>query len=98
MSTTPTSPTVPEAWSRELSTRTERYAAGKALRDWVPHSSHAAWAPDPGDPIRSACWNRLMRHDWRTWCLFALDACQLHHLRSIADQQTSWQTTWPRLP
>ena len=50
MTTTPTSPTVPEAWSRELSTRTERYAAGKALRDRVPHSSHGAWSPDPERP------------------------------------------------
>src|SRR5689334_12867899 len=53
MSTTPTSPTVPEAWSRELSTRAERYASGKALRERLPHSSQGEWTPDPegSDPI-----------------------------------------------
>ena len=50
MATTPTSPTVPEHWSRELSTRTERYAAGKAMRDKAPRSSHAEWAPDRERP------------------------------------------------
>src|SRR5215813_12210392 len=54
MTTTPTSPTVPDVWSHELTTRTERYAAGKALRDQAPRSSHGAWTPDPQrpDPIR----------------------------------------------
>ncbi len=50
MTTTPTSPTIPAAWSRELKTRAERYAAGKALRRQVPRSSHAEWAPDPKRP------------------------------------------------
>jgi len=50
MTTTPTSPTVPDEWSRELTTRAERYAAGKALRASVPRSSHAEWAPDPERP------------------------------------------------
>jgi len=54
MTTTPTSPTVPDVWSHELTTRTERYAAGKALRDQAPRSSHGEWTPDPKrpDPIR----------------------------------------------
>jgi uncharacterized protein (DUF2252 family) len=47
---TTSSPTVPDAWSRHLSTRAERYAAGKALRGKAPHASHAAWSPDPERP------------------------------------------------
>jgi hypothetical protein len=47
---TTSSATVPDAWGRELSTMAERYATGKALRGKVPHSSHAAWAPDPERP------------------------------------------------
>ena len=50
MTTHTTSPTVPDAWSRELLTRAERYAAGKALRDKAPRSSHAEWTPDPKRP------------------------------------------------
>jgi uncharacterized protein DUF2252 len=36
-----------------VTTRAERYAAGKALRNKVPRSSHAAWsaAPDRPDPV-----------------------------------------------
>ncbi|HEY6409504.1 MAG TPA: DUF2252 domain-containing protein [Ktedonobacteraceae bacterium] len=47
---TTSSPTIPDAWSRELPTRAERYAAGKALRGKAPYSSHAAWSPDPERP------------------------------------------------
>jgi hypothetical protein len=43
-------PTIPESWSRELHTRAERYAAGKALRSPVPRSSHGEWSPDPERP------------------------------------------------
>jgi hypothetical protein len=45
-------PAPPEA--RTLKTRTERYAAGKALRETCPRSSHADWKPphDRPDPIR----------------------------------------------
>jgi uncharacterized protein (DUF2252 family) len=50
MTTTTTSPTIPDEWDRRLSTRAERYAAGKALRASVPRSSHAGWAPDPQRP------------------------------------------------
>ena len=50
MTTTTPSPTVPDVWNRELSTRAERYAAGKALRDKAPRSSHAEWKPDPKRP------------------------------------------------
>ena len=49
MTTTP-SPTVPTAWSRALTARAERYAAGKALRGKTPRSSHADWVPDPERP------------------------------------------------
>ncbi|MGD0249544.1 MAG: DUF2252 domain-containing protein [Thermoplasmata archaeon] len=35
---------------RDLSTRAERYAAGKALRRRVPRSSHASWNPAPDRP------------------------------------------------
>jgi hypothetical protein len=37
----------------ELRSRTERLAAGKALRDTVPRVSHAGWKPSPRrrDPI-----------------------------------------------
>ena len=54
MTTTTTPSTVPDEWTRNLTTRAERYAAGKALRSKVPRSSHAEWAPDPErpDPIR----------------------------------------------
>jgi uncharacterized protein (DUF2252 family) len=47
-STTPTA--IPEEWDRHLSSRVERYAAGKALRNKAPRSSHAAWTPDPKRP------------------------------------------------
>ena len=53
--TTTTNPSlVPDEWDRNLTTRDERYAAGKALRNEVPRSSHAEWAPDSErpDPIR----------------------------------------------
>ncbi len=45
-------PAPPEA--RNLKTRAERYAAGKALRETCPRSSHAEWKPphDRPDPIR----------------------------------------------
>ena len=49
--TTTTNPSlVPDEWTRDLTTRDERYAAGKALRNEVPRSSHAEWAPDPERP------------------------------------------------
>ncbi len=50
MTTTTTPSTIPDEWDRSLSTRAERYAAGKALRSKVPRSSHAEWAPDPERP------------------------------------------------
>src|SRR3989440_22414 len=50
MTTTTTPSTVPDEWTRDLSTRAERYAAGKALRSKAPRSSHAEWAPDPERP------------------------------------------------
>jgi hypothetical protein len=48
MTSTTTSPTVPDNFSNVLATRDERYAAGK-----VPRASHAEWAPDSerSDPI-----------------------------------------------
>jgi uncharacterized protein (DUF2252 family) len=53
MTTTTTSPTVPDNFSNVLATRDERYAAGKVLRRQVPRASHAEWAPDSerSDPI-----------------------------------------------
>jgi uncharacterized protein (DUF2252 family) len=50
MTTTTTPSSIPTEWSRDLSTRAERYAAGKALRSKALRSSHAAWAPDPQRP------------------------------------------------
>ncbi len=50
MTTTTTPSLVPDEWTRELTTRAERYAAGKALRGKAPRSSHAEWAPDPERP------------------------------------------------
>ena len=50
MTTTTTPSTVPDEWDRRLSTRAERYAAGKALRASTPRSSHAEWSPDPERP------------------------------------------------
>lgn len=40
-------------WRPVVTTRAERYAAGKALRKRVPRSSHATWSvtPDRPDPI-----------------------------------------------
>ncbi len=54
MTTTTTPSSVPTEWTRDLTTRAERYAAGKALRSQAPRSSHAEWTPDPErpDPIR----------------------------------------------
>ena len=49
--TTITNPsTIPDEWDRNLTTRDERYAAGKALRSSVSRSSHAEWAPDAERP------------------------------------------------
>ena len=49
--TTITNPSsIPAEWDRNLTTRDERYAAGKALRISVSRSSHAEWAPDPDRP------------------------------------------------
>ena len=50
MTTTTTSSPETREWDRRLSTRAERYAAGKALRSKAPRSSHASWAPDPERP------------------------------------------------
>ena len=50
MTTTTTPSTVETEWTRELTTRAERYAAGKALRGKAPRSSHGEWAPDPERP------------------------------------------------
>jgi uncharacterized protein (DUF2252 family) len=49
--TTITNPSsIPAEWDRNLTTRAERYAAGKALRSKASRSSHAEWAPDPDRP------------------------------------------------
>jgi uncharacterized protein (DUF2252 family) len=49
--TTITNPSsIPAEWDRNLTTRAERYAAGKALRSNASRSSHAEWAPDPERP------------------------------------------------
>ena len=50
MTTAPTPTTVPDEWDRRLTSRVERYAAGKALRSRAPRSSHAEWAPDSKRP------------------------------------------------
>jgi uncharacterized protein (DUF2252 family) len=50
MTTTTTPSTGPTEWGRELTSRAERYAAGKALRSKIPRSSHGEWAPDPERP------------------------------------------------
>ena len=50
MSTTTNPSSIPAEWDRNLTTRAERYAAGKALRNEAPRSSHAEWAPDPQRP------------------------------------------------
>ena len=53
MNTETTSPTTLDARHQRLTSRDERYAAGKALRGKVPRSSHAVWEPDPerSDPV-----------------------------------------------
>src|SRR6266516_3801170 len=49
--TTTTSPSsIPDEWTRDLTTRAERYAAGKARRSETPRSSHAEWATEPERP------------------------------------------------
>ncbi len=50
MTTTNNPSSIPNEWTRDLSTRAERYAAGKARRSETPRSSHAEWAPDPERP------------------------------------------------
>ncbi len=50
MTTTTNPSSIPTEWDRNLTTRAERYAAGKARRSEVPRSSHAEWAPDPERP------------------------------------------------
>jgi len=50
MKTTTTPSTIPGEWTRDLTSRAERYAAGKALRSNAPRSSHGEWVPDPERP------------------------------------------------
>ena len=50
MTTTTNPSSIPAEWDRNLTTRAERYAAGKALRSEAPRSSHAEWAPDSERP------------------------------------------------
>src|SRR5437588_4590167 len=50
MTTTTTPSTIPGEWTRDLTSRAERYSAGKALRSNAPRSSHGEWAPDPERP------------------------------------------------
>jgi uncharacterized protein (DUF2252 family) len=50
MTTATTPTTVPEEWDRQLTSREERYAEGRALRSKAPRSSHAHWTPDPERP------------------------------------------------
>ena len=50
MTTTTTPSSMQDEWDRRLTSRAERYAAGKALRSKVPRSSHAEWSPDPERP------------------------------------------------
>jgi uncharacterized protein (DUF2252 family) len=50
MTTTTTPSTIPGEWTRDLTSRAERYAAGKALRSKASRTSHAEWAPDPERP------------------------------------------------
>ena len=50
MTTTTTPSTETREWDRRLTSRAERYAAGKALRNKAPRSSHAEWAPEPERP------------------------------------------------
>src|SRR5690349_4715445 len=37
-------------WDRNLTSKTESYAAGKALRTRTPRTSHAEWTPDAKRP------------------------------------------------
>ena len=50
MTTTTNPSSIPAEWDRNLTTRAERYAAGKALRNEASRSSHAEWAPDSERP------------------------------------------------
>ena len=50
MTTASTPTTIPDEWDRRLTSRAERYAAGKALRSKTSRSSHAEWRPDPKRP------------------------------------------------
>ena len=50
MTTTTNPSSIPAEWDRNLTTRAERYAAGKARRSEAPRASHAEWAPDPQRP------------------------------------------------
>src|SRR3989442_13483029 len=50
MTTTTNPSSIPDEWTRDLTTRAERYASGKARRSEVPRSSHAEWAPDSERP------------------------------------------------
>lgn len=50
MTTTPTPSLATGDRDWRLTTRAERYAAGRALRSQVPRSSHAEWTPDSKRP------------------------------------------------
>src|SRR5260370_12563358 len=96
MTTTTNPSSIPAEWDRNLSTRTERYAAGKALRSKAPRSSHAEWAPDPERPDPISILEESNKTRLEQLVPSALDACRCQLSRSIEEQQTSWPTTWPR--
>src|SRR5256714_13925731 len=50
MVTTDTASTETRERNRSLSTQAERFAAGKAIRQKAPRSSHGEWTPDPERP------------------------------------------------
>ena len=93
--TTITNPSsIPAEWDRNLTTRDERYAAGK-LRSSVSRSSHAEWAPDPERPDPMSILQEANKTRLRNWCLFALDHVDVS-VRLIEEQPTSWRTTCRR--
>ena len=50
MTTASTPSAIPDEWDRRLTSRAERYAAGKALRSKASRTSHAEWTPDHKRP------------------------------------------------
>ena len=64
-----------------------RMAAGKALRDKVPHAAHAQYRPAATRRIPSRCSRRRRRRACRRWSRSATRGCSRARSRSCAGRR-----------